>query len=91
MRAIGIEDVAQSIEDSLALVPVDCLGFTDGLIEHFGSWEALCEAVDRHEELLFQNSSRIEAALAVYVRDHKDEFRGLMSHLKNENRWQVGT
>jgi hypothetical protein len=89
MDAIGVADVAQSIRDALSLVPAACLGDTDCIIAHFGSWEALCEAIESHEKLLYQSSSRIEAALANYVRTHKDVFRPLLPHLCTQNHWRA--
>jgi hypothetical protein len=88
MDAIGMTNVAQSIRHALSLVPQECLGNKDKIIEHFGSWDALRERVDSHEDLLFSSSKPIEVALAVYVRFHKEAFRELEPFLNQQNDWR---
>ncbi len=77
-EVIGLPKIAAAIRASLDLVPGDCLGDTDKLASHFGSWENLERLMEPTQKILFAAHDQSISSVAKFIRCNKSDFAELL-------------
>lgn len=82
--AIGLPNIATTIRAAIESVPAECLGDTDRLVNHFGSWESLAETVEPAQKTLFASRDERVSSVASYIRENRTAFFDLFPAIQRQ-------
>jgi hypothetical protein len=88
LKEIGLNDLSKKVAETLRLVPRECLGSMDELLEHFGSARKLHTFLKGLEASFSAAFESINKAHCDYIRKNKQFFEDLLPEIRMQNAFE---